>query len=106
MDGILALRRQGGPRANVAEGLRLAQIPAGSTDAVAWTINGSRSPETAALHVALGEGYSPRLPCSIHSQITSPMRLEICVFLEQPSQRGAAHIFRKSDRMENIQEGL
>ena len=56
VDGLLALRKEGGPRANVAEGLRLAQIPAGSTDAVAWTANGTRSVEAAALHVALGEG--------------------------------------------------
>jgi len=31
-DGLLALRREGGPRATLALGLRLAQIPAGSTD--------------------------------------------------------------------------
>ena len=56
MDGILALRRGGGSRGAVAENLRLAQIPAGSTDAVAWSLNGTRSAETAALHVALGDG--------------------------------------------------
>ena len=56
LNGLLALRREGGPRAVVAEGLRLAQIPAGSTDAVACTLNGSRSVEAAALHVALGDG--------------------------------------------------
>lgn len=55
-DGLLALRREGGPRAVVAETLRVAQIPAGSTDAVAWTVNGTRAVETAALHVALGDG--------------------------------------------------
>ena len=63
VDGLLALRREGGPRAGVAEALRLAQIPAGSTDAVSWTVNGTRSVEAAALHVALGDGSgsSPHL---------------------------------------------
>ena len=36
-------------------GLRLAHIPAGSTDAVACTLHGSRSPWTAAMHVCLGD---------------------------------------------------
>lgn len=35
--------------------LRLAHIPAGSTDAVACTLHGSRSPWTAAMHVCLGD---------------------------------------------------
>lgn len=35
--------------------LRLAHIPAGSTDAVACTLHGSRSAFTAAVHVALGD---------------------------------------------------
>ena len=60
VDGLLALRREGGPRTGVAEGLRLAQIPAGSTDAVSWTVNGTRSVEAAALHVALGDGSGSR----------------------------------------------
>ena len=54
-NGILALRRGGGPRAAVAVSLRVAQIPAGSTDAVAWTVNGTRSVETATLRTALGD---------------------------------------------------
>lgn len=58
VNGVLALRREGGLRSEVAEGLRLAQIPAGSTDAVAWSVNGTRSAEAAALHVALGEGWA------------------------------------------------
>lgn len=57
VNGLLALRREGGPRATIAEGLRLAQIPAGSTDAVAWSLNGTRSAETAALQVALGNRF-------------------------------------------------
>lgn len=36
-------------------GLRLAHIPAGSTDAVACTLHGTRSPFTAAMHVCLGD---------------------------------------------------
>lgn len=35
--------------------LRLAHIPAGSTDAVACTLHGSRSAFTAAMHVCLGD---------------------------------------------------
>lgn len=58
VNGILALRRGGGPRAVVALSVRLAQIPAGSTDAVAWTLNGTRSVETAALRVAFGDRLS------------------------------------------------
>ena len=52
---LLAIRAKGGPKAAVAECLRIAQIPAGSTDAVSWTLHASRSPETAALHVVLGD---------------------------------------------------
>lgn len=35
--------------------LRLAHIPAGSTDAVACTLHGTRSAFTAAMHVCLGD---------------------------------------------------
>ena len=62
LNGLLVLRREGGPRAAMAEGLRLAQIPAGSTDAVACTLNGSRAVEASALHVALGDGYAGCIP--------------------------------------------
>jgi hypothetical protein len=39
----------------VAARLRLGHIPAGSTDAVAYSLNGTRAQETAALHIALGD---------------------------------------------------
>ena len=39
-----------------ASRLRLGHIPAGSTDALAWSVHGTRCPAAAALHVALGDG--------------------------------------------------
>lgn len=54
IEGVLAVRSRQGAEARAAENLRLAQIPAGSTDAVAWTLNATRSAEAATLHVALG----------------------------------------------------
>ena len=47
--------RRGGDRGVVAARLRLGHIPAGSTDAVAYSLNGTRAQETAALHIALGD---------------------------------------------------
>lgn len=35
--------------------MRLGHIPAGSTDAVAYSLNGTRNQQTAALHCALGD---------------------------------------------------
>ena len=55
MNGLLDLRAQGGDMAAVAASMRLGHIPAGSTDAVAYSINGTRSQLTAALHIALGD---------------------------------------------------
>ena len=55
MNGLLRLRAQGGQEGAVAQRMRLGHIPAGSTDAVAYSINGTRSQLTAALHVALGD---------------------------------------------------
>ena len=43
-------------RALEASRLRLGHVPAGSTDALAWSIHGTRCPAAAALHVALGDG--------------------------------------------------
>ena len=43
-------------RALEASRLRLGHIPAGSTDALAWSVHGTRCPAAAALHVALGDG--------------------------------------------------
>ena len=57
MNGLLDLRAQGGDMAAVAARMRLGHIPAGSTDAVAYSINGTRSQLTAALHIALGDRF-------------------------------------------------
>ena len=62
MNGLLDLRAQGGDMAAVAAGMRLGHIPAGSTDAVAYSINGTRSQLTAALHIALGDRSAAPLP--------------------------------------------
>lgn len=56
MNGVLAVRARGEAEATaLAERLRLGHIPAGSTDAVAYSLNGTRSQMTAALHIALGD---------------------------------------------------
>lgn len=55
--GFLALRMAGGARAQALAGLRLGHIPSGSTDSVAYSINGTRSQATAALHIALGDRW-------------------------------------------------
>ena len=49
----------GGERSIAAGRLRLGHIPAGSTDAVAFSLHGERSAVTAALHVALGDRCLP-----------------------------------------------
>jgi len=79
LNGILSVRAEGGPRAAAAARLRLGHIPAGSTDALAWTINGTRKPAAAALHVVLGDrtpidcmridvpGHPPSFSCCIAS---------------------------------------
>lgn len=53
--GLLALRARGAAWQRKAATIRIGQVPAGSTDAVACTINGCRSAVTAALHVVLGD---------------------------------------------------
>ena len=55
MNGLLGLRAQGNQVAAVAARMRLGHIPAGSTDAVAYSVNGTRSQLTATLHIALGD---------------------------------------------------
>lgn len=56
LDGWAALCCSGdGPRAAAAAQLRLGQIPGGSTDAVAYSLHGTRSAAAAALHAALGD---------------------------------------------------
>ena len=61
MNGVLAVRALGSEAGAILKSWRLGHIPAGSTDAVAYSINGTRSAETAALHIALGD-RSPTLP--------------------------------------------
>ena len=63
--------------AAVAARMRLGHIPAGSTDAVAYSINGTRSQLTAALHIALGDRSTPssltnRLSCESESKACTP----------------------------------
>ena len=48
-------RADEGERSTVAANMRLGHIPAGSTDAVAYSLNGTRSQQTAALHIAIGD---------------------------------------------------
>jgi len=55
LNAVLTLRAAGGDKAAAAGRLRLGHIPAGSTDAVAYSLNGTRSQATAALHIALGD---------------------------------------------------
>ncbi|CAL8471765.1 g11307 [Coccomyxa elongata] len=55
LNGLLGVRGAGGAAGQLAAHLRLGHIPAGSTDAVAFSLNGTRSQATAALHIALGD---------------------------------------------------
>lgn len=56
LDGVVAVRcGADAARAAAAAQLRLGHIPGGSTDAVAFSVHGTRSAATAALHVALGD---------------------------------------------------
>ncbi len=53
--GVMNLRAAGGDAAAAALRTRIGHIPAGSTDAVAYTLHGTRSVQTAALHIAVGD---------------------------------------------------
>lgn len=53
--GLVAQRGRGGAAADAARRLRLGHIPAGSTDALACSLHGTRCAATAALHIALGD---------------------------------------------------
>lgn len=56
LDGFAALRcSKDAERAAAAARLRLGHIPAGSTDAVSYSLHGTRSAASAALHAALGD---------------------------------------------------
>lgn len=56
VNALLEIRSRQGDSSHVASKIRVGHIPAGSTDAVACTLNGTRSAFTAAMHVALGDG--------------------------------------------------
>ena len=58
---MLSVRARGSEEGAAAQRLRLGHIPAGSTDAVAYSINGTRSHMTAALHIAMGDRQVPPL---------------------------------------------
>jgi ceramide kinase len=55
VNALLELRIEGHERGKLAMSLRVGHIPAGSTDAVACTLNGTRSAFSAAMHIALGD---------------------------------------------------
>ena len=57
LNGLLLLRARSPELGDLAARMRLGHIPAGSTDAVAYSLNGTRSELTAALHVALGDRW-------------------------------------------------
>lgn len=59
LNGLLSVRGAGGAAGELAAHLRLGHIPSGSTDAVAYSINGTRSQATATLHIALGDRHAP-----------------------------------------------
>ena len=58
LNGLLLLRARSPELGDLAARMRLGHIPAGSTDAVAYSLNGTRSELTAALHVALGDRWA------------------------------------------------
>lgn len=53
--GLLIQRERGGEAAAAAQRIRVGHVPAGSTDAVAYTVHGTRSTICAALHIVLGD---------------------------------------------------
>ena len=58
VEGLMAVLASGGTRATAAAKLRIGQVPAGSTDAVAYSLHATRSAVAAALHIALGHRYA------------------------------------------------
>ena len=58
MNGLLEVRSRQGEACKAAQRWRMGHVPAGSTDAVAYSINGTRSAVTAALHIALGDRWA------------------------------------------------
>lgn len=72
LNGVMAVRSSGeADRAAAAARLRLGHIPGGSTDAVAYSVNGTRSAATAALHVALGDRSVSSFPPPCHRSVGS-----------------------------------
>ena len=55
MNGLLTVRGRKSEDGKAAQRWRVGHVPAGSTDAVAYSINGTRSVVTAVLHIALGD---------------------------------------------------
>lgn len=55
MNGLLTVRSRKSGDSKAAQRWRVGHVPAGSTDAVAYSINGTRSVVTAVLHIALGD---------------------------------------------------
>ena len=61
VNGLVQLRAScQGRAAEQAAALRLGHIPAGSTDAVAFSIHGTRDATTAALHIVTGDRCTTR----------------------------------------------
>jgi len=59
--GLLQHRTRSPAHAAATARIRVGHIPGGSTDAVAYTLHGTRSAEAAALHIALGD----RMPLDV-----------------------------------------
>ena len=84
VNGLIQLRaRSEGPASEQAAALRLGHIPAGSTDAVAYSIHGTRDVTTAALHIVTGDRLAPRSwalwRCTCFAEHTELLCLMDCV---------------------------
>lgn len=79
-NGLLNARASAGPELSAALGaLRVAHIPAGSTDAVACTLHGTRSVFTAAMHIALGDRCAvPRCAVLLHAVLRCAVCCPMC----------------------------
>ena len=72
LNGLLSLRAKavlaggdGEATAAFAARLRLGHVPAGSTDAVAFSLNGTRSELSATLHIAIGDRSASAMPACL-----------------------------------------
>ena len=72
MNGLL--ERPEGPERQ----LRIGHVPAGSTDAVAWSVNGSRCPVSAALRIILGDRMSLDV-MNVQSEVEHYGKYSACV---------------------------